>query len=392
MWLVSCGSQQSRLPALGQAYVGPTTLPLRHELSTTAAVSATVRHGEELDVLEYKRRFVKVRTAGGIVGWTDIRQLLTPEQMAELRRMAGGSAQLPSQGIATSYEILNVHTEPSRQSPSFLQIPEGGKVEVIGHKTEPRTQPATYLQAPPPKPRTPRHKKDKNASKIPPPPMPSAPTPPVDWLALSKTPEAKVGAASTAKPGPPPAPVPKDDWSLIRTKDGKVGWVLTRMISMAIPDEVAQYAEGHRITSYFAMGDVKDDDQVKHNWLWTTIAKGPQPYEFDCFRFFIWSRRHHRYETAYIERDVVGHYPVEVNASAENPTFTLILDDDNGQTWKKTYAFNGYRVHLIDTAPYQASPAGSTPASTAIAETRADQKDASWYEGVKQRLTHLFRR
>ena len=39
-----------------------------------------------------------------------------------------------------------------------------------------------------------------------------------------------------------------DDWNLVRTLDGKVGWVLTRPLSMAIPDEVAQYAEGHRIT------------------------------------------------------------------------------------------------------------------------------------------------
>ena len=51
---------------------------------------------------------------------------------------------------------------------------------------------------------------------------------------------------------------------------------------------------------------------VKNNWLWTTITKGGQPYDFDSFRVFVWSLRHHRYETAYIERNVVGHYPVEV--------------------------------------------------------------------------------
>jgi hypothetical protein len=51
---------------------------------------------------------------------------------------------------------------------------------------------------------------------------------------------------------------------------------------------------------------------VKNNWLWTTITKGGQPYEFDSFRVFVWSLKHHRYETAYIERNVVGHYPVQV--------------------------------------------------------------------------------
>ena len=33
-----------------------------------------------------------------------------------------------------------------------------------------------------------------------------------------------------------------EDWNLIRTKDGKAGWVLSRMLVMAIPDEVAQYS------------------------------------------------------------------------------------------------------------------------------------------------------
>ena len=106
-----------------------------------------------------------------------------------------------------------------------------------------------------------------------------------------------------------------DDWNLVRTQDGKVGWVLTRPLNMAIPDEVAQYAEGHRITSYFALGQVRDRRRGEKQWLWTTIAKGGEPYEFDSFRVFVWSLKHHRYETAYIERNIVGHYPVQVSTS-----------------------------------------------------------------------------
>ena len=40
---------------------------------------------------------------------------------------------------------------------------------------------------------------------------------------------------------------------------------------MGIPDEVAQYAEGHRIVSYFALGETQDGDQKKTTWLWTTV-------------------------------------------------------------------------------------------------------------------------
>src|SRR5205085_4142545 len=180
--------------------------------------------------------FSKVRTAGGIQGWTDTRQLLTPEQMAELQRTARQAAQYPSQGVATTFELLNVHTEPNRGSPTFLQIPEGGKVEVIGHKLAPRTQAAPVVPAPPPRPRIGRRKsKERSGStRIPPPPMPPAPKLPPNWLELSKTHVAGAeGTAATppSKPITPATPPPTDDWSLIRAADGKVGWVLTRMLN-----------------------------------------------------------------------------------------------------------------------------------------------------------------
>ena len=73
---------------------------------------------------------------------------------------------------------------------------------------------------------------------------------------------------------PPQKLAPRTDgWSLIRTPAGQAGWVLTRLVSMAIPDEVAQYAEGKRIVSYFPLGTVQDDDKKKNIWLWTTTTE-----------------------------------------------------------------------------------------------------------------------
>ena len=46
VFLVSCGAQQNRTPALGQAYVGPATLTLRQDLNPKSAVTAIVRHGD----------------------------------------------------------------------------------------------------------------------------------------------------------------------------------------------------------------------------------------------------------------------------------------------------------------------------------------------------------
>jgi hypothetical protein len=379
---------------LAQAFAGPTTLTLRQDLSAKSPVTATVHHGEPLDILEYRRRFIKVRTAGGIAGWTDVKQLLSPEQMRALQHLSDLALSSPSQGLASAFEALNVHTEPSRTSPSFVQIAEGGKVDVVGHKVTPRTQaPTSMPPPPPPKPRVPRRRaKEKAAARIPPPPMPAAPKPPANWLELSKPGPVVQEPKKDAVNAPPPAPVHLDDWSLIRTKDGKAGWVLSRMLTMSIPDDVAQYAEGHRITSYFPMGKVQDGDQVKYNYLWTTVRSGTENYEFDSWRFFIWSKKHHRYETAYIQRDVVGHYPVTVNTSGEDPTFTLILEGDDGSLHKKTFAFNGYRVSLVDNVPYVPPAPGAEKQSSVVATQVVPKAGQSWFAGIKDRVSKFLHR
>jgi hypothetical protein len=394
--LVSCSEQPPPVHSLGDAYVGPSTLNLRKELAPNSPVSATVNHGDKLAIVEYRHRLVKVRTARGAEGWTDARQLLTPEQMDGLRGMAESASHFPSQGAATVFESLNLHTEPNRTSPSFGQIPENGKADVIGHKLMPRVQHVedsgpTLVKPPPPRKKA---KPKSSQTRIGPPPRPPAPPLPANWLALSvpKAEPETPAPPSSPTPAPVPAVVPMDDWSLVRTHDGKVGWVLTRPLSMAIPDEVAQYAEGHRITSYFPLGQVQDDDVVKSNWLWTTITKGGEPYEFDSFRVFVWSRKHHRYETAYIQRNVVGHYPVQVSTTDPSPSFSLVLEGDDGHLYRETYSFDSYRIRMVNKEPYVPAPQLDAPKSVASTSTPGTTAvTRSWYARLRDRVHGLLR-
>ncbi|HLJ44546.1 MAG TPA: hypothetical protein VKU01_00975 [Bryobacteraceae bacterium] len=394
--LFSCEDRRpsDATPPVAKAFVGPTSLNIRQDLNPKSATVTTLKHGDRVDILEYKRRFIKVRTEAGVVGWTDTHQLLTSEQMAGLERTARDTTKMPSQGTASVTEALNMHPDPNRATPGFSQLSEGSKVEVVEHKLVPRVQVTTTepILAPMPKPKLPRRRGKEKASKVvPPPPMPLPPLPPRNWVEMSKTRTEPDPPATPAKPPPPPKPVPMDDWYLVRTKDGKAGWVLSRMLSMSIPDEVAQYAEGHRITSYFPLGKVDDDGTIKENWLWTTINKGGEEYEYDSFRVFVWSRRHHRYETAYIQRNVVGHFPTEVNPSAENPSFTLILDED-GKLYRKTYAFNGYRVQLVKNEPADAAETAA-PSSTAVTQNAQPAANKQgWFASMKARIGRLFGR
>ena len=326
--------------------MGPATLNIRSDIPLQSKTVTTVKHGDRLEILRSRRRFLRVRTPSGAEGWTDERQLLAAADMTSLKELAERAAKLPAQGVATAYGDLNVHTQPARQSPSFLQIKEKDKMEVLIHLATPRADaPRKPLIAPPPKKKSKApEKKPARKEKFPLPPMPKPPTLPPDWLDLSR-PEPPDEAAPDEEPEPKPA-APTDEWSLIRTGTGQSGWVLTRRLVMMIPDEVAQYAEGHRIVSYFPLGEIHDGDLTKNIWLWTTTTDSSQPWDFDSFRVFIWSLRHHRYETGHIERNLKGYAPVllkEVDFStrskaARYPGFSICMEKKDGQRYRREYA------------------------------------------------------
>lgn len=342
--LAGCESTtQKRAPAIGTAYAGPATLKLHQDIDSKSPTVTIVHHGDKLEITGQRRRWYKVRTEKGLEGWTSDHELLDSAQMARLRALAKETAGMPSQGVATTFSDLNVHMEPSRQSPSFVQMKEHEKVDVIAHRVTPRTTEAPRHELVPPKPKPQKKaKKEEKSAKLQL-TVPAPPEPPSDWVELSQSPD-----LPTVPEKPENAePVKTDDWTLIRTADGQSGWVLTSALYLAIPDEVAQYAEGHRITSYFSVGKIRDGDQLKDIWLWTTSEGLGEDHDFDGYRVFTWSLRHHRYETAYIQRRERGFFPV----LAKTGEFSVCLEMPGGSRVRKQYVMMGNAVR----------PAGEKP-------------------------------
>src|SRR5581483_373336 len=108
--LTGCGTQSTQV--LGEAYVAPASLNLRPELTQKSSV-AVLKYGERVSIVDVRRRYVKVRTTNGAEGWVDSFQLLSPEQMDQIRRENQQALALPSEGAATVFESLNIHLEPS---------------------------------------------------------------------------------------------------------------------------------------------------------------------------------------------------------------------------------------------------------------------------------------
>ncbi len=135
----------------------------------------------------------------------------------------------------------------------------------------------------------------------------------------------------------------------------------------------------------------------KHNWLWTTASTGPAAtMSSTVFASSSGVIKRHRYETAYIERNVKGYYPVEVQSAPgeDEKTFSLVLEDKDGKLYKRTYGFTGYHVRMISKTPYQQPP--SLPEMRDVRSfdplPAAPAAESGWREKLHDWRIRIFRR
>ncbi len=405
------GCNKAPEETLAQAYIAPLSVNLRSQLNQKNTTATVLKHGDRVSLIDVRRRYVKVRTSKGAEGWIDSLDLLSPEDMQRITREREQARRLPPEGSATAYETLNIHLDPSRRSPAFAQVPEGGALIILGHRVSPKVAPLPRPSLMLERSRAPA-RKQKNSRRakagLPPPPLPPAPKPPVNWTSLWGAAQApaestegpregspdKSKQSATAAANDPKKRVVLEDWTLVRTKDGAIGWVLARNLMMSIPDEVAQYAEGKHITSFFELGTVEDEEKgKKHSWLWTTSAAAEVP-DFDSWRVFLWNRRRHRYETSYRQRDVEGYFPVHVDSpdpGGLGRAFYLITKDDDGKFRRRCYRFDGVRVHLAGTEDYRPGERGSSESARGLDTRNLASKlpQAGW---LKRKWSALMQR
>jgi uncharacterized protein YgiM (DUF1202 family) len=280
------------------AYVSAVQANLRDRVAAVYEKVGVVKNGERVEVLDRDRRFVKVRTATGAMGWIEQRYLVNQQVFDQLQRLTKESQNDPVQGMAIARNDTNLHVEPGRETEHLYQISLGEKVSLLRRATAEK------------------------------PGVVAAPRP----------------SAKGAEKEQQPAPV-LEDWWLVRDSHNRVGWVLGRQVDLDVPLEVAQYAEGQRIVAYFVLNQVQDGDKKVAQYL-TVLTEPKDGLPFDCnqIRVFTWNVKRHRYETAYRER-FEGMLPVTV--SQENfekegvlPTFTIRVRDENGNLTERKYKLN----------------------------------------------------
>ena len=320
-------------------YVAARQVYLHDRVAAVSNRVGQVTNGEALEVIERGKRFIKVRTPKGEVGWLEEHAVIDDKLFAEFQDLAKMHAQDPVVANAELRDDLYLHVSPGRESPHFLLVPGSAKVQLIERGTVEKAPPPGTAKVPKP------------ASKVP--------------AAASSTSNADSAAAAAAV-----AQVPMEDWWLIRDAQGHTGWLLAGRLDVDVPDEVGAYAEGQRMVGAYPLTKVTDfnadrgkraeagkeasrprkagkasesdagnESDVnagtpKEFTEYVTVLTPPRsglPFDFDQVRVFVWSLNHHRYETAFRLHGIRGYLPVKItreNVGGQNePVFSFQIAD-----------------------------------------------------------------
>lgn len=288
LWFLPACSREAAEPVIGAGYVATSSVNLRDRLGATQTTVGAVRFGERVDILERRRRWLRVKTGLGKEGWLEQRHLIGEDVLKQFGTLLVQARQLPSQGKAHARQELNLHLTPDRKSQVYHQLEEGETCEVVGRSTKER------------------------------PPVPG-------------------------KEGP----VRFDDWYLVHAGE-KVGWGLASQIDMSLPDEVLQYAERKRVAAWFVLdpGPVVDGEN-KPSILWATAPnENGVKHDFEGIRVFNWGARRKHYETSFIEGGLRGYYPIQIERGAVL-TFRFTTEGKDGAKVTRRFEIQGNRVRRL---------------------------------------------
>jgi SH3-like domain-containing protein len=374
--LGGCSKLRPKLTAQ-YVYVTAKQTFLRDRVAAVAERTGTVANGDRLEVLEHSRRYYKVKTDKGEVGWIEEKAVATQTVYDGFQQLREEHKQDPAEASAVVRDEVNMHLKPGRETERFYRLGAGDKLQLLERATLPK-------------------------------PVSGAPA--AAKLAKPAAKAAKGREAVSAWDAAPP-PVAMEDWWLVRDAQGRTGWLLSRMMDVDAPDSLTKYGEGQRFVAAYVLTAVHDDavpvegsvdqsgdEPVKGGHvkgageggskaprvtksedvpiylaLMGPINGAGLPYDFDQVRVFTWSLKKHQYETAFRDKNVEGYLPVSIKmekdpygkaglALVPEPTFTYkVLAADAGpvvpdpvtgvvkpgRTLAKTYRLEGNLVRRV---------------------------------------------
>jgi hypothetical protein len=270
---------------LGDAYVSERSVTLFSSAAQVRESIDTLHYGDRVEVMARRNDNVKVRTVAGKVGWVDGRSLLDPGFWSRSVKLLTAAQAMPAQARGRTKVQTNLKIQPGRKEPRLYQFARGVPVEIVGRSVADWVQVSDEREG----------SNDSDEPKK------------EDWFlvrALATRPpgEAAGGSAApitTTQPGDQTIPI--------------AGWVVARFIELDLPEAVREgvNAANVRPVAWFELNRVQTPSGEQPQYLVGGVRGSEgQPCDFTTLRVYTWNQRRTRYETAFIENNLCGQFPI----------------------------------------------------------------------------------
>lgn len=322
--------------------------------SSTAVVAADlveVSRGDQVDILdsetveETKENWllVRVHDEENTEGWIESRNIMPEDVLEKARKLAEEDKGIPAQAGGQLRASTNLRLSPDRSVKDniMMKLESGSVFEIVGWK------------------RVPKPKEDE--------------APESDVAPKSGTPEQNAKKRSKEDDEPKEPEETNELWYKVRlgpaASPAPAGWIYGKQVELRVPSDIIFYRTGREFVAWRRLDDEpdantstpKDKDAGKEAkpGSWVILEKGSSdgPHkldepDFDRIYVLGYDKYNQEHYTAYRSPDVKGYLPLRVEGRGDNKTFTVRIQNDDGQTNDAQYSlYRDDRGNLKVTAP-----------------------------------------
>ncbi|MEO7970938.1 MAG: hypothetical protein ABI698_06540 [bacterium] len=358
--LVSLGVAQGCSTLAKRSNTGVVVARRAQIRSSTAVVAADlleVSRGDTLEILDFqdvqdptdnskKERWLRVqaRDEDNTEGWIESRNVMPDDVLKNSQKLADEDKNVPAQASGQLRASSNLRLTPDRSGNEniMMRLDSGSSFEIVGWKRVPKPKSSEAIEtdiapkAGSAQQGTARRNKENQEENEP-----------------EETNELwyKVRLPTSISPAPG-------------------GWIYGKQVELAVPSDIIFYRTGREFVAWQRLdGDSsdagaaspKDKDAAKEakpgSWVILEKSSSNQPHtldepDFDRIYVLGYDKRDQEHYTAYRSPDLKGFLPARVEGRPDNKTFTIRVQEDNGQVNDVQYTvYKDARGYLKVSAP-----------------------------------------
>jgi hypothetical protein len=323
--------------------------------SSTAVVAADlleVNRGDTVDILDFqdvqdpsdnskKERWLRVQAhdEDNTEGWIESRNVMPEDVLQSSQKLAEEDKDIPAQASGQLRASSNLRLSPDRSENEniMMRLDSGSSFEIVGWKRVPKPKASEAIESD----------------------------------VAPKAGSAQQGTVRSNQDNREPEQEETNElWYKVRLppsiSPAPAGWIYGKQVELTVPSDIIFYRTGREFVAWQRLdGDSEGDSKTKDaareakpgSWVILEKSSSNQPHtlnepDFDRIYVLGYDKRDQEHYTAYRSPDLKGFLPFRVGGKPDSKTFTIRVQDENGQISDAQYSvYKDGRGYLKINAP-----------------------------------------